>query len=241
MADFQLHITGTLGLLLGVCLAAGVFADMLHLPKVTAYLLVGLLVGPSVLDWIPAGHVELFAPEVGDGGRVVQPGLRVHVHKGTTRRRPLPGAFGGRDRGHASLGNVGLCLFGCSGSMALLLGCLAVATAPATTILVLKEFRSEGPVTESTGFLVAMNNFACIVMFEFGFLTIQFTQGKLDTTPGNSWVLLNIAGSMLLGIVGGLIVSYGCGFLNASAGWCCLSPRQHSCSASMNRWTSPTC
>ncbi len=43
MADLQLHITGALGLLLGVCLAAGVFADQLHLPKVTAYFLVGLL------------------------------------------------------------------------------------------------------------------------------------------------------------------------------------------------------
>ncbi|MEK6248153.1 MAG: hypothetical protein N2C12_08230, partial [Planctomycetales bacterium] len=62
MADFQLHITGTLGLLLGVCLAAGVFADLLHLPKVTAYLLVGLLVGPSLLDWVPIGHLEHFDP-----------------------------------------------------------------------------------------------------------------------------------------------------------------------------------
>ncbi|MEZ6050305.1 MAG: hypothetical protein R3C02_02790 [Planctomycetaceae bacterium] len=47
--------------------------------------------------------------------------------------------------------------------------CLAVATAPATTILVLKEFALEGPITECTGFLVAMNNFACIVMFELAF------------------------------------------------------------------------
>ena len=62
MPDFHLDILSTLGILLGVCLAAGVFADLLHLPKVTAYLLVGLLVGPSILDWIPEGHVELFEP-----------------------------------------------------------------------------------------------------------------------------------------------------------------------------------
>ncbi len=34
-----------------------------------------------------------------------------------------------------SLVLIGLLIFGCSGSIALLLGCLAVATAPATTIL----------------------------------------------------------------------------------------------------------
>ncbi len=38
MGDLDLHIASTLGLLLGVCLAAGVFADLLHLPRVTAYL-----------------------------------------------------------------------------------------------------------------------------------------------------------------------------------------------------------
>ena len=60
-----------------------------------------------------------------------------------------------------------------------------------------------------------MNNFACILMFEFGFLAIQFTQGSLETSlgPQVGAVLLNISLSILLGIVGGLIVSYGCGFL----------------------------
>jgi hypothetical protein len=92
---------------------------------------------------------------------------------------------------------------------------LAVATAPATTILVLKEFRSEGPVTESTGFLVAMNNFACIVMFELAFLAVHLVQGKLNIPLTDQlYVLLqDIAGSMALGAAGGLIVSYGCGLM----------------------------
>jgi Kef-type K+ transport system membrane component KefB len=217
MADFHLHITGTLGLLLGVCLAAGVFADLLHLPKVTAYLLVGLLVGPSLLDWVPQGHVELFDPLLKLAMAVVLFNLgceftftkfrRIAAHCLVLSAAEIFTTF--------TLVTVGLLVFRCSGSMALLLGCLAVATAPATTILVLKEFRSEGPVTESTGFLVAMNNFACILMFEFGFLAIQFTQGSLETSlgPQVGAVLLNISLSILLGIVGGLIVSYGCGFL----------------------------
>ncbi len=58
MGDFDFHIASTLGLLLGVCLAAGVLANLLRLPKVTAYLLVGLLVGPSLLDLIPQRHVK---------------------------------------------------------------------------------------------------------------------------------------------------------------------------------------
>ncbi|QDV55528.1 cation:proton antiporter [Rosistilla oblonga] len=218
MADFQLHITGTLGLLLGACLAAGVFADVLHLPKVTAYLLVGLLVGPSLLDWVPQEHLEHFDPMLKLAMAVVLFNLgceftftkfrRIAGHCLVLSAAEICATFG--------LVLVGLLMFGCGGSMALLLACLAVATAPATTILVLKEFRSEGPVTESTGFLVAMNNFACIVLFELGFLAIQLTQGQLETPlwmqVGN--VLMSIAGSIALGVLGGVVVSYGCGLLN---------------------------
>ncbi|MCO8125266.1 cation:proton antiporter [Stieleria sp. TO1_6] len=218
MGDFHLHVTSTLGLLLGVCLAAGVLADVVHLPKVTAYLLVGLLVGPSALDWIPTEHVELFEPLLKFAMALVLFNLgceftfskvrRVAAHCLTISAAEIIATFG--------LVAIGLLIFGCSGSMALLLGCLAVATAPATTILVLKEFRSEGPVTESTGFLVAVNNFACIVMFEFLFLAVGLAHGKLSASMSSQLLVLlvNIAGSIALGILGGLIVSYGCGFLN---------------------------
>jgi Kef-type K+ transport system membrane component KefB len=167
MGELDLHIATTLGLLLGVCLMAGVFADLLHLPKVTAYLLVGLFMGPSFLDVIPEGHVEFFQPVLQLAMAVVLFNLGCEFTFKKVRHiaahclalsvsEILTTCF---------LVTAGLLLVGCQSSTALLLGCLAVATAPATTILVLKEFRSEGPVTESIGFLVAMNNFACIVTF----------------------------------------------------------------------------
>ncbi len=217
MGEFELHIASTLGLLLGVCLLAGVFADLLHLPKVTAYLLVGLLVGPSQLNWIPVDHIELFEPVMKLAMAVVLFNLGCEFTFSRVRRvaaRCLALSVT-EIAATAVLVAVGLLAFGCSVSTALLLGCLAIATAPATTILVLKEFRSEGPVTEYTGFLVAMNNFACIVLFELVFLAIHLVQGKLEFPPGQqlSMLVVDIAGSMALGILGGLIVSYGCGLL----------------------------
>ncbi len=218
MIDFDLHIAGTLGLLLGVCLAAGVFADFFYLPKVTAYLLVGLLVGPHALDLLPTEHLHSFEPLLKLAMALVLFNLGCEFTLPQFRRVashcvPLSAS---EIIITSTLVTTGLLLFGCSGSMALLLGCLAVATAPATTILVLKEYRSEGPVTVSTGFMVAINNFACIVMFEFAFLAIQWMQGKIDGDLGAqigeiSW---KVVGSILLGILGGLVISYGCGFLN---------------------------
>ncbi|MCA9135179.1 MAG: cation:proton antiporter [Planctomycetales bacterium] len=203
---------------MAVCLAAGVLADLVHLPKVTAFVLVGLLVGPSALDLVPTEHVELFEPLLKLAMALVLFNLGCEFTFSKVRRVAAHclSLSLAEITATAVLVTVGLLLFGCTGSMALLLGCLAVATAPATTILVLKEFRSEGPVTESTGFMVAMNNFACIVMFEFAFLAIELLQGKLDVSFGRQVfaVVTSVCGSMALGVVGGLVVSYGCGFLN---------------------------
>ena len=218
MGDFHLHITSTIGLLLAACLTAGVLADLVHLPKVTAYLLVGLLVGPSALNWIPHEHVDLFEPLLKLAMALVLFNLGCEFTFSKVRR--VAAHCLALSVTEITLTAVFVCLglliYGCTGSMALLLGCLAVATAPATTILVLKEFRSEGPVTETTGFLVAMNNFACIVMFEIAFLAIELFQGNLQVSVGRQVLMLimSVAGSMLLGIVGGLVVSYGCGFLS---------------------------
>ncbi len=218
MGNFDLNIASTLGLLLGVCLAAGVFADLLHLPKVTAYLLVGLLVGPSVLDLIPDVHVHSFDPVLKFAMAIVlfNLGCEFTFNKVRHIAAHCLALSAGEIIATCGFVTIALLLVGCSGSMALLLGCLAVATAPATTILVLKEFRSEGPVTESTGFLVAVNNLVCIVIFELAFLAVYLAQGKLDVplTQQLGNVMQSIAGSMALGVAGGLVVSYGCGLLN---------------------------
>ena len=65
MGDFDWQVwqsTFTLGLLLIAALLAGGMATHLRLPRVTAYLLIGVLLGPGVLNWIPEGHISLFEP-----------------------------------------------------------------------------------------------------------------------------------------------------------------------------------
>ena len=103
-------------------------------------------------------------------------------------------------------------------SMALLLGALALATAPATTVLVLKEYKSEGPVTELTESLVVLNNLASILAFEVIFLAIHIFRGTLGfplwTQVG--YLIGDLAGSLLLGTAIGLIVSLTCALIAPS-------------------------
>jgi Kef-type K+ transport system membrane component KefB len=220
MPELDMHIATTLGLLLGGCLAAGVLAEFLHLPKVTAYLLVGLAVGPHALDLIPHDHLDAFDPMLKLAMALVLFNLGSQF---VVRRllRIMNRALAISVAEVAATWVVvtgGLLAFGTPLPIAVLLGCLALATAPATTVLVLKEYRSEGPITETTGFLVAANNLAAIVAFEVALLTIHLVQGKLGMSFSREvgYLLQDIGGSLLLGAVAGLGLSYGCGVLRQS-------------------------
>ena len=216
----ELPDASTMGMLLGVSLIAGLVAETLRLPKVTAYLTVGLVLGPGFLDWIPAEHVHSFEPFLMLAMALVLFTLGCHFPMARIRRiatRVLPLSFGELVATFGFVA-VGLLLVGESGPKAILLGTLALATAPATTVLVLKELRSEGPVTEFSGVLVALNNLACIVFFEIAFLLVGVLQGNAETPPSEQLMLLvqDIAGSVVLGVVFGLIISYGCGLISSS-------------------------
>ena len=60
---------------------------------------------------------------------------------------------------------------------ALLLGVLAVEVAPATTLVVLREHRAAGPVTDRITTTAGLANILVVVLFEIGLLILFTTQG----------------------------------------------------------------
>lgn len=96
-------------------------------------------------------------------------------------------------------------------------GALAVATAPATTVLVLKENRSEGPVTELTSGLLVLNNLAAIGVFELLFVVVHATRGAEVSIAAEYFdLLLDLGITAALGIGAGLAVGFFCGLLPSS-------------------------
>jgi len=206
------------GLLLTVALVAGQAALWLRLPRVTAYLLVGLLLGPHVFGAIPEEHLQRFHPLLDMAMALVLFNMGCHFSLGYFRKI-LRGALrlsAGELAVTMLLVTLGMLLVGQSWQVAVLFGVLALATAPATTVLVLKENESEGPITEYSMALVALNNLAAIVAFEAVLVGIFF----LNNTAGTSahehlvWLGLDLAASLGLGIAGGLLISYACGLLS---------------------------
>ena len=208
------HIIFTLGVLLAAGLISGTFGELLRLPKVTAYLLVGVLLGPAVFGVIPHHQLEELEPLVHLAMALVLFNLGCHFTLSRLKRlihRVLPISVSEILATFFAV-SIGLFLIGESGSAAILLGALAIATAPATTILVLKEMESEGPISEYTGILVALNNLVSIIAFEVIFVAVYFFQSDgqgVSALTQLGHLSLDIFGSILIGIFGGLMISYG--------------------------------
>jgi CBS domain-containing protein len=172
----------------------------------------GVILGPSVLHLVSTEHAEQLEPLTDLAIALVLFNLGCHFPLARVRRlmRFVPRLSMGELSLTFVLVTAGVWILGLSFPQAILLGALALATAPATTVLVLKEYESEGPVTECAYALVAVNNVVAIVLFEFLFLGIHALQGKLGD-PLVSEMLFFAQGigiSLGLGILGGLAVSF---------------------------------
>jgi Kef-type K+ transport system membrane component KefB/CBS domain-containing protein len=226
MDHFDWQIALTLGLLLWVALIGGWVAGFLRLPKVTAYLLAGVLLGPSALGCIDHDKIDLFEPLTKLAISLVLFNLGCNFPFARARRmfdRVVRLSWGEMSATFL-LVFAGLLLLGQSWEIAALLGTLALATAPATTVLVLKESESEGPVTQYANAMVAVNNLVSIVLFELLFMALHFAgneplggataqTGRLLMEIGQ--LVRDLGGSVMMGVAGGLIVSYGYGLVAA--------------------------
>ncbi len=215
MPDAEWNIVLTLGVLLSTALAGGFFARILRLPQVTAYLLVGLALGPHIAQVISEEHLTHLEPLGNMAMALVLFNMGCHFRFGKFRhtwRRALRFSASEISLTFFMVAG-GLFLFGLPWQATVLFGALAIATAPATTTLVLQESASEGPVTEFSTVLVALNNLAAVLVFELLLVGVQMSQGAGHVSIAHAIrsVAADLAGSIALGLIGGLMLSYACG------------------------------
>ena len=95
-------------------------------------------------------------------------------------------------------------------ALALLLAVAAIATAPAATFLVLREYDAKGPMTDTILSLTAMNNVVCVITFHVVFLGLC-ALGVIQSPGGagdHLWLglALTVLGSVLLGVLAGVVL-----------------------------------
>lgn len=185
---YFIHLFTALAILFLGALIGGRFAAKFHLPRVTGYLLAGLAVGPTFAHL--TGLPELVSQEtladlkivsslalalilMNIGGQFRTDLLRRWRHRillfslsEVFSTALLVSTVCGLAN-QLILGHVfpGLSLLASSISIAILLGTVAVATAPGATLMVIREYDASGPVTSTILTLVGLNNLIAILGF----------------------------------------------------------------------------
>lgn len=203
----------SVGLILLAALVAGHAAQLVRVPEVTGYLLVGLLIGPSAFDLISHDNLKTlgFLSEVALGLILFSIGS---IFEAAHFRRVGPGVIRITLWEAASafaLVFLGLLAVGMPIRMALLLAVIAMETAPATTLMVLHEYDAKGPMTDRLLALIALNNM--FVLLTYGAVSAVL---MLAAPSGEGWLLVShraayglvwsTVGSVALGVLLGLLM-----------------------------------
>jgi Kef-type K+ transport system membrane component KefB/mannitol/fructose-specific phosphotransferase system IIA component len=160
-------------LVLGVVLVAGVLfgalAARIRIPAVTGQILAGVILGPSVLRLFDHATVEGLTPVTEFALGLIAVAVGNHLHfrrlRAAARRLVLLVVL--------EVTITPLVVFvaifylpNTDWVFAALLAAMAISTAPATIVALVKETRSKGVFVRTLVAAVALNNLACICLFE---------------------------------------------------------------------------
>jgi Kef-type K+ transport system membrane component KefB len=197
----------SVGLILLAALAAGHLAQRVRLPEVTGYLAMGALIGPTALDVITHENLEALQllSEVALGLILFSIGT---IFEADTFR-PLGARVAVITAAEAfaacALVIAAMLVLGMPAAVAVLLGVIAMETAPATTLMVIREYDSRGPLTDAVLALLAMNNMLVLTTFGVVAAVLTFAGGPAASASSSLHALLwSVFGSIALGVLAGL-------------------------------------
>ena len=214
---------------LSIALFAGLMlsrlAKLVKLPAVTAYLVAGIVIGPYLLGalgvpglgFISMDDIKTYAiiPDVALGFIAFSIGneFRLSQLKKIGRQATVIGII---QAVFATL-LVDAALIGLHFLMpdklplpaAIVLGAVASATAPAATLMVVRQYKAKGPLTDILLPIVALDDAVGLVLFAVSFgVAKALMQGQIDLLSVIVEPLLEVILSLALGFVMGLLFTY---------------------------------
>ncbi len=203
-------------LALAIAFAMGLFFSRLiryiHLPNVTAYLLAGLVVGPYVLNALtPEMNTQLsIISDVALGFIAYSIGgeFKMSYLKEIGIKPIIITLFEGCTA--SLLVFLVLFLIGQPLPLCLALGAIAAATAPAATLMVIRQYKANGPVSKMLLPVVAMDDALGLILYAV-MIALARTIERGEVLTVMTLVikpLVEIVGSLALGVVIGLLLVY---------------------------------
>lgn len=213
LAVFHLSTSSMLGFSLACMLLTGFFltriTKLLHFPNVTAYIIAGVILGPCCLGIIPSSLIDnldfitdfalgLIAFGVGRYFRFQQ--LKHHG------RQLIVLTFAEALITAIIVSTVMFLIFHVSLPFALLLGAIASATAPASTIMTIRQYHAKGQFVDTLLQVVALDDAVSILAFSVAAAMAEALAGGTISIASLTTPLIDNALAITIGLCcGGLL------------------------------------
>jgi NhaP-type Na+/H+ or K+/H+ antiporter len=208
----------TIGIIMFTGFICGEIATKIRLPKVTGYIIAGVLLNPGLFKLIPVDfadntdvvtNIALSFITFSVGGTLLYPHIR-KLGKGIICITFFEAEFAFLA---VAIGIVLVAPFFVSGvdaswlttyiPLGLLMACLASPTDPSATLAVAHEYRARGPVTSTIMGVAALDDVTGIINYSIAIAIAQamVAQGNLSVDSSLFKPAVEISGGVLLGIV----------------------------------------
>ena len=215
---------------LGIAMVAGLVLSRvvkkLRLPNVTGYLIAGLLIGPCVLGLVPQAALDklniittiaLGFIAFSIGGEFKLSSIR-SIGKNVIIITLFQSIMA------AALVDIVLCLCGFNVSESIILGAIATATAPAATLMVVRQYKAKGELTNTLLPVVAMDDAVGLIVFAVSSAIADTLASGVQPSVYTMAVapLIEIALSLLSGGLLGFLISLSMRFFHSRANKMCI-------------------
>ena len=208
----ELNILLYLSIALILALLSSKLMKLAKLPNVTGYLIVGLLAGPYVLNLIPLDTVDSLdiIPEAALGFIAFSIGAEFKFsYLKKVGKAPIIIACL-ESFGAVLVVDLVLIAAGNDVPFSLCLGAIAAATAPAATLMVVKQYKAHGPVTETLLPVVALDDATALMCFGISVAIAKTIEGGVGDNIAMTILkpLLEIIAALAIGIIFGILFRF---------------------------------
>ena len=181
--------------------------NTLNLPKVSGYILAGILIGPYGLNLIPVdiiGHMG-FVSDMALAFIAFGVGkfFKKEVLLRTGKKIIIITVFEALTAG-GLVTLAGKALFGLDWDFALILGAIATATAPASTMMTINQYKAKGEFVDTLLQIVALDDVVCLLAFS---VVAAMARGHAAGAVAMSDVVMPIVYNLLA-----LVLGFFCGY-----------------------------
>lgn len=208
----DLNIFTYVAIMLFAALVAGKIVKKMRLPNVTGYLVIGLLIGPNCIGLLSTELLDAmtFVTELALGCIAFSIGaeFKISFLKKIGKAPIVIGVLEGL--GAVLVVDTLMLLFGYNVEFALAMGAIASATAAASTLMIVKQYKAKGPVTNTLLPVVALDDAVALVAFGVSMAIANVVSSHGEAPIGKLLLdpVIEIGGGLLYGAVLGFIMVY---------------------------------